>query len=266
MVFSSEKCPVPLYPKRTPGTPLSVEDCATSSRPFCNGGQRSRMNHFAIDQWVDFSRDLVEQKERAVMRAHLASGCAECGRLADFTGRLTRTCSSTAHGVVPEPVLRNARSIFPVRPQPRSMRGSRVPIELIFDSFLVPAPAGLRATWQVGWQGLYRAGNCSVDLRIEPELKSSRAAVIGQITNHFSPEAHMSNLPVSLRSGKQVVAETVSNAFGEFQLEYDEQPQLKLFIELADSGTIRLPLKKIAREGAPAPGRKAARKRIVEER
>ena len=118
-------------------------------------------------------------------------------------------------------------------PHDRPKRGNRLPIELIFDSFLVPSPVGLRATWQVGWQGLYRAGDCSVDLRIEPELKSARAAVIGQITNHVLPELEMGNLPVCLRAGKQVVAETVSNRFGEFQMEYDQQAQLKLCIRFA---------------------------------
>src|SRR6185369_10647065 len=121
----------------------------------------------------------------------------------------------------------------------RPKRGNRIPIELIFDSFLAPMPAGLRATWQVGWQGLYRAGDCSVDLRIEPELKTSRAAVIGQITNHVAPEVEMSDLPVCLRSGKLVIAETLSNRFGEFQMEYDQQAQLNLFIRLRDSKNIQ---------------------------
>src|ERR1019366_9254626 len=104
----------------------------------------------------------------------------------------------------------------------------------IFDSFLVPSPVGLRATWQVGWQGLYRPGDCSVDLRIEPELKSSRAAVIGQVTNPVPQGLGVGTLQVCLSAGKQVVAETLSNRFGEFQLEYDQQPRLKLSINLRD--------------------------------
>ena len=101
-----------------------------------------------------------------------------------------------------------------------------------------------------------------MDLRIEPELKSSRAAVIGQVTNHVRPEGDMSNIPVSLRSGNVLVAETVSNRFGEFQMEYEEQPQLKLCIHLADSKVIQLPLKKLtADQTAASAGRKASRKR-----
>jgi hypothetical protein len=152
-----------------------------------------------------------------------------------------------------------------VRVTSRPKRGNRIPIELIFDSFLAPMPVGLRATWQVGWQALYRAGDCSVDLRIEPELKSSRAAVIGQITNHVSPEENMANLPVSLRLGKELVAETVSNRFGEFQMEYEERAQLKLCINLTDSRTIQVPLKKLTADQTGAiAGRKISRKRSGE--
>ena len=190
------------------------------------------------------------------MEAHIQDGCAKCLQLSAFTTKLTATCAHVVADVVPESTVRLARAIFPVRVHDRPTRGNRLPVELIFDSFMMPAPAGLRATWQVGWQGLYRAGDCSVDLRIEPELKTSRAAVIGQITNHVTPELEMADLPVCLRSGKLVVAETLSNRFGEFQMEYDQQAQLKLFIRLRDAKNIQVPLKKLTSgpTGRPGPG------------
>jgi hypothetical protein len=136
------------------------------------------------------------------------------------------------------------KAMFPVHAPTRPKRGMLLPIELIYDSFLVPSPAGLRATWQVGWQGLYRAGDCSVDVRIEPELKSTRSSLTGQITNHVLPQVEMANIQVCLRSGKLVVAETVSNRFGEFQMEYEQKSRLKLCITLPDgSQIIQVPLK-----------------------
>ena len=198
------------------------------------------------------------------MQAHLQSGCQKCRQLSDFTTKLTVTCASLAADPVPESTVRLARAIFPVRVHDRPKRGNRLPIELIFDSFLVPFPVGLRATWQVGWQGLYRAGDCSLDLRIEPELKSSRAAVIGQITNHVLPELEMGNLPVCLRAGKLVVAETLSNRFGEFQMEYDQQPQLKLCIDLRDSKSIHVPLKRFISDQPATKSRTSSGKRTAE--
>jgi hypothetical protein len=224
------------------------------------------MSHYAIDQWVDLNRGLIIGDGAAEMRAHV-EGCGECARLSEFTVKLGRVCASSADAEVPECALRLARAIFPIRVPSRSQRGTRIPIELVFDSFLAPAPAGLRATWQVGWQGLFRAGSCSVDLRIEPELKSSRAAVIGQIINHLTPEENMSNLPVSLRLGNELIAETVSNRFGEFQMEYEQQAQLKLCIDLADSTMIQVPLRKLTADQTGAvTGRRISRKRSGEGR
>ena len=219
------------------------------------------MKHYAIDQWVDFTRGVVAGDEAGQMLAHLQSGCADCRKLSDFTSKLSNTCTGLATASVPESSIRLARAIFPVRMQERPKRGNRLPIEMIFDSFLVPSAVGLRSTWQVGWQGLYRAGDCSVDLRIEPELKTSRAAVIGQITSHVLPAVEMGNLPVCLRSGKQVVAETLSNRFGEFQMEYDQQTQLKLCIYLRDSKSIQVPLKKFTSDQPAAKSRATVQKR-----
>jgi hypothetical protein len=218
------------------------------------------MKHYAIDQWADFTRGLLAGEAQTQMQAHLESGCQKCRAIWGFTRKLTVTCTSLATDLVPEPAVRLARAIFPVRVHDQPKRGNRLPVEAIFDSFLVPSPVGLRATWQVGWQGLYRAGDCSVDLRIEPELKSPRNAVIGQITNHALPEFQMGNLPVCLRAGKMVVAETLSNRFGEFQMEYDQQARLKLCIELWDSKSIQVPLKTFISEQTAAKSRTSVRK------
>jgi hypothetical protein len=150
---------------------------------------------------------------------------------------------------VPDEVVRMARSVFPIQFSGRPKRSFRIPAELIYDSFLAPAAAGLRASWQVGWQALYHAGDCSLDLRIEPELRSSRAAVIGQISNHIVPDTRMSGIPVCVKSGKLIVAETRSNQFGEFQMEYEQQNRLQLCVYLEGGAkSIRVPLKRFAAE------------------
>jgi hypothetical protein len=183
------------------------------------------------------------------MREHLETGCADCAPMAAFLKSLARVCRGME--AAPDTVARLARAICPARPSTRASRSIRIPIELIYDSFLAPATAGLRATWQAGWQALYRAGDCSLDVRIEPDLRSSKAAVIGQVFNHALPDLPMGNIPVCLRSGRQVVAETRSNRFGEFQMEYDQQSRLQLWIYL-DGGARRIvaPLRKIATQGS----------------
>jgi hypothetical protein len=204
------------------------------------------MKHFGIARWVDFTRDMLPPEQRRQMNDHLASGCSDCRATLNFCDKLARVCRHVAKSVVPDEALRKARTIFPARPPERPKRPFRIPVALLYDSFLVPSPAGLRSTWQVGWQALFQAGDCSVDLRVEPELRTSRAAVIGQISNHVLPGTEMADIPVYLKAGKQVVAETRSNRFGEFQMEYEQQARLQLCIYL-DEGSkyIQMPLKRL---------------------
>ena len=205
------------------------------------------MKHYGIAECVDFARGLMPEEERILMGDHLEGGCPDCRQVAGFCERLTRICRNMALHPAPDSVVRRARAIFPIQWPDRPKRALHIPIDLIYDSLLVPAPAGLRSSWQIGWQALYRAGDCSLDLRIEPELRSSRAAVIGQISNHTQPETEMTNIPVCLRSGKLVVAETLSNRFGEFQMEYEQQRRLQLCIYMEGGARcIQVPLKRLA--------------------
>jgi len=156
---------------------------------------------------------------------------------------------------VPDTLVRRVRAIFPPS-LTESKRVVRIMAELIFDSRIAPAAAGLRSTWNVGWQAIYRAGDCSLDLRIEPELNTSRAAVIGQISNHENPDHKISNVPVQLKAGRSVVAETRSNQFGEFQLEYEQQTRLRLCVYLDEgSRCIEVPLKRFVPEKPGATDR-----------
>jgi hypothetical protein len=205
------------------------------------------MKHYGIAQWVDYTRGLVPASDGSAMQHHLADGCSECQELSEFCSKIGTICHDMSAVSVPEWVVRNARSIFPARPVETPRRVFRIPVELIYDSFLVPAPAGLRATWQVGWQALYRAGDCSLDLRVEPELHSSRAAVIGQISNHVLPGDRMEGIPVCVKSGRVVVAETRSNEFGEFQMEYEQEGRLQLCVDVENgSKRFQVALKKFA--------------------
>jgi hypothetical protein len=213
------------------------------------------MKHYGIAQWVDFARDLVTAEDAAAMRNH-AAACEECRQIADYCSELASICVGMSHNPVPQAVVRRALSVFPLQFAARPRRSFRIPIELIYDSFLRPAPAGLRASWQVGWQALYHAGDCSIDLRIEPELRSLRASVIGQISNHVAPESRMADLPVCLKAGRLVVAETRSNQFGEFQMEYEQQTRLQLCVYLEGGAkSILVPLKKFAAEKPAAADR-----------
>ena len=74
----------------------------------------------------------------------------------------------------------------------------------------------------------------------------------------------MGDLPVCLRAGKLVVAETLSNRFGEFQMEYEQQARLQLCIDLKDAKMIQVPLKKFTSDQPAGKSRESSRKRTAE--
>ena len=180
------------------------------------------------------------------MREHLAGGCASCEELATFCDSLAKVCRGAAVRLAPEPAARHARAIFPAPAAKPSRRRFRLPIEMIYDSFLSPAPVGLRASWDLGFQALYHAGDYSLDFRVEPGPPDGHPTIVGQIANRKMPEADMTGFAVSLKAGKAIVAQTKSNRFGEFQFEYEERKGLRLKVELEDEQEVEVPLRQLA--------------------
>src|ERR1019366_8204891 len=115
------------------------------------------MKHFGIAQWVDFARGVTPEAEGSIMREHLATGCLECRQVVAFCDKLARVCLAVAPHRAPESAVRNARAIFPIRWPDRPKRGVRIPIELIYDSFLVPVLAGAPRRCR-GGVGAFRSG------------------------------------------------------------------------------------------------------------
>src|SRR5712691_4438639 len=202
------------------------------------------MNHFDISKWADFVRSLIEESAQVAMERHLASGCRKCRRTTDQAA--TRS-DSQVH--VPDYALRCARAIFFLQQPEKVQILPRIPTQLLYDSFREPLPAGLRTQQRLSRQTLYQAGDYSLDLRLENERGSSRVALVGQIENRNHPEKRVSNVPVLLVSGKQILAHVVSNSLGEFQMEYMPSKHLRLYVPVPQADKrIEGPINHFARE------------------
>src|SRR5436305_9920486 len=71
-----------LYPLDSNGTLLfSTEHRQIGYETERNWSLRNLMTHYAMEQWVDFSRQVGDPQEHARMSGHLARGCGECSRL-----------------------------------------------------------------------------------------------------------------------------------------------------------------------------------------
>jgi hypothetical protein len=82
---------------------------------------------------------------------------------------------------------------------------------------------------------LYEAGGYYLDVQVE-QPEPGRVSLIGQIAARNNPDASTANLPVWLLDRTSLVASTISNRFGEFQLDGVPARNLLLRVPLPDVG------------------------------
>lgn len=116
--------------------------------------------------------------------------------------------------------------------------------ELIFDSFRVRSPAGVRTSYESGRLLAYRHKNKIVDLLITPQIESGRVLLAGQVTGSGMGRARNNCVVVLLIDGMTTVARTTTNQFGEFLLEFEimEDPGLQIRVR---EGWTAIPLGKM---------------------
>ena len=106
------------------------------------------------------------------------------------------------------------------------------------------APAGDRL--------LFRAGDYSVDLKLEPPSASDAGEIIGQIANLEDHAANMDGVLVQMVVSGNTIGETSTNRFGEFLMEYPSKATATLRFALKHHGQrIDLPLRLSAPPRAP---------------
>ena len=214
------------------------------------------MSHYDITRWTDYVRGLVDAQEHSEMARHL-SECNSCRATHDLLARFAVRMQADLQYEIPEPVIRNARAIFSTNAPAKRTLLQKLTGILVFDSFQQPALAAVRSGTPGMRHALYEAGEYSVDIRLEEERGSTRMTMVGQLALRSHATDSFDGVPIMLMSGRKVVAEAVSNEFGEFQLSYDPRPQLKLHVPIHERRErIELQLGSLV----PKPGKRSDRK------
>lgn len=200
------------------------------------------MAHYDLNDWANLALgDLPEALENE-MNVHLSSGCARCRELAVAGRELTGMADTGGRGPVefPEHVLWAARLIF----GPAGRRRERLPmlpVELAFES--ITSPAGVRAGSDPdSWQGVYRTGGVSIDLRMELDPSCGRVALFGQVADADDPSTGMPHLVTCLRVQDDIVDRAMTNEAGEFGMEYDARVAPELRIGIPERGLFAVTL------------------------
>ena len=192
--------------------------------------------HFDITEWADYVRNTVPHDQREQMLAHLEYGCSKCERVKGLLSRFAAICTREAAYQIPRAAEQQVKAMISLAKTPRRSALQRILASLSYDSVNDPQPVGVRGTHQINRQVLFHAGDYSVDLRFEHEKGSASMVLVGQIANQKMPDEVLSNLPVILVAGNREVTRSISNTFGEFQLEYVPESDLRLLVPLESRG------------------------------
>jgi len=205
------------------------------------------MKHFDIWQWADYARGLSGEVDRAAMDAHLASGCARCARTASTFRSVTAIASVEAGNEPPAHAIRYAKAVYSLfRPETTSL--PRLLARLVHDSMREALPAGIRAQAGLSRHALYEAGSYFLDLQIALPHASGPVTLVGQLADRSNPAADVA-VPVWLMQQKSVVASTLCDRFGEFQLEYTPARDLWLHLPLREAHKrLEIPLSRLTPE------------------
>ena len=193
------------------------------------------MKHFSEADWADFARKLVSGDARMAMQQHIDDGCKECKTTLQMWQSLLAIAENEEVFTPPADVVRVVKSQF-AAVMPQASRGVR----LVFDSMLQPITAGLRGA-VAARQILYETDDYYIDLRLESQPAENRACLIGQVLKRTGKQAAQ-GVPVRLQEGKQHIAQTFTNQFGEFQLEFDAATGICILISRDQQDEIVLPL------------------------
>jgi hypothetical protein len=193
-------------------------------------------SHFDITEWADFVRDTVSGERQERMFAHLQFGCSRCERVKGVLQKFAAICRREAALEIPRYAEQQVKALMGLAKAPRPSTFQRIWGSLIYDSVNDPQPVGVRGTHQINRQVLFHAGDYSVDLRFEHEKGSASMVLVGQIANQKTPDETLANLPVILVAGNRELTRSISNTFGEFQLEYVPESDLRLLVPLESRG------------------------------
>lgn len=191
-----------------------------------NGG--TEMNHFSTEEWIDFVNQAASSDQRKAMKEHLESGCRRCTETVALWQKVRNMAAAEASYQPPAESLRIAKAAFATAGwavKPKKLGGL---IEVLFDSFLHPAPAGARSVAVGARQMLYRADPYQVDVQIEAKPEGNRMLITGQLLDVSRPDVMGSEIQVTLSNRRGAIVHTVTNKFGEFRVEIDNSGDLEL--------------------------------------
>jgi hypothetical protein len=204
--------------------------------------RRKKMKHFASEEWVDFVNKQLSPLQTESMQRHLETGCQPCSKLLNTWILVRETAQRESDLQVPESAVQHVLNAFAIAAEPKTKSGFFEVPRLVFDSLWQPALAGVRSGAVAPRHLLYRAGEVSIELVLEPEPPSERVHITGQVSSSGSKQPAFAQVPIVLHTSNAKVVEATTNPLGEFQLGFEPQEGLRISFGSVAGRELTIPL------------------------
>jgi hypothetical protein len=197
--------------------------------------------HFATEEWVDFVNGTLSTGIRQAMQEHLDAKCEKCSEVSNLWRNVRQTARRESQYEAPESAIRHVRNSFVIAQTRKDNRIFDIP-RLVFDSMWQPATVGVRSTPNTPRQVIYKAGEITIEMQLEPVPNSEIINVAGQISNTTLQGEGLTEIPVVISNPKGIVAQTATNRFGEFHLAFVPEGNLRISFGVVDGKELSIPL------------------------
>ncbi len=200
------------------------------------------MKHFSPENWADFANQVIPADKRASMEHHLQVGCTECAHVLARWQEIRTFARQESLCSPPEDVVKLAKRAFRAYGPRYKQDAVRQFAELIFDSFRQPALEGVRSSQMNARHLLYQADDVVIDLQLKAADDTNRLSLVGQVIDSSDSEKGIQRVPVLLLYGRDTLAQTETNQFGEFHLECEAGKSLQVSVGVTPRKDVFIPL------------------------
>lgn len=189
------------------------------------------MTHYMRREWIDYVRQTVSEEQRANMARHLATGCVSC---AEDVVASTEITFSLDMDESPD----GRRSDEDAAAYWGAIAAT------IYDSFVDESGAGTRGLGDTARYLLFQAGPLQIDVCLKRKDRAALATLTGQIADTRKADAQLSGAVVRVMNGAALLAETRTNQYGEFSVDYDPQISPKICLRIAQQREVAIQIAK----------------------
>jgi hypothetical protein len=197
--------------------------------------------HYATEAWVDFVNGQISKEQEAAMQAHLDNDCETCSRAFTLWQRVSQAAQRESEYGAPESAVTHVRNAFIVAQPVKSQGRLEIP-RLVMDSLWRPAVAGVRSASSVPRQVVYRAGEIVIEMQLEPVPHTDRVNIAGQVSRAAEQDVGLAEISVIVSTPKATLARAATNRFGEFQLGFVPEKNLRISFGVVDGKELSIPL------------------------